>query len=463
MAAAALTPLAGTVRVPGAGDAVHKEECLLCFDTPESEGGLYVCLNQFVAFSRKYVELYHATTGRSVFLHTRTSKHLVEKPAEQPPAKKPTKMAIGVEGGFDIGGSQYEYTHEHTIVVLPSFDSFPLDAEGIPDQILLAATGVITAVAAARAEDITQWEEERKVTKHADTLIQLDNGVKVPPSGWKCAHCELTDNLWMNLTDGTIVCGRRNYDGSGGNNHGADYYEQTRYPLAVKLGTITPEGADVFSYDEGDMVVDPKLSQHLEHFGISMASMRKTVATMAEMEIEMNANLKLEFDAIQEAGSKLEPLYGPGYTGLRNLGNTCYLNSVMQVLFSLPEVQDAYTGKAQQSLFSKVSADAHGNFSIQMAKLGTGLLSGDNSQRPPEVPADSEAVGDVEQVGITPKMFKTVAGRGHAEFSTPGQQVWNTLLPNLKRRCFLPSDTYSLTTSHRVCRTRWSSSNMFWT
>ena len=65
------------------------------------------------------------------------------------------------------------------------------------------------------------------------------------------------------------------YTGSGGNNHAVDYYEQTKYPLAVKLGTITPDGADVYSYDEDDMVEDPKLSLHLAHFGIDITSMTK--------------------------------------------------------------------------------------------------------------------------------------------------------------------------------------------
>lgn len=31
--------------------------------------------------------------------------------------------------------------------------------------------------------------------------------------------------------------------GSGGNNHAVEQYECTRYPLAVKLGTITADGA----------------------------------------------------------------------------------------------------------------------------------------------------------------------------------------------------------------------------
>ena len=41
------------------------------------------------------------------------------------------------------------------------------------------------------------------------------------------------------------------------------HFEATgsKYPLVVKLGTITPSGADVFSYapDENDMVTDAKL------------------------------------------------------------------------------------------------------------------------------------------------------------------------------------------------------------
>ncbi len=55
-----------------------------------------------------------------------------------------------------------------------------------------------------------------------------------------------------------IRSGRRNWDGSGGTGAALCHYEQTgaKYPLAVKLGTITPHGADVYSYasDEDCMV-----------------------------------------------------------------------------------------------------------------------------------------------------------------------------------------------------------------
>jgi ubiquitin carboxyl-terminal hydrolase 5/13 len=52
------------------------------------------------------------------------------------------------------------------------------------------------------------------------------------------------------------------------------------YPLAVKLGTIAKDGkADVFSYDEDDMVEDPNLIAHLAHFGINIAQMEKVVTS----------------------------------------------------------------------------------------------------------------------------------------------------------------------------------------
>ena len=143
-----------------------------------------------------------------------------------------------------------------------------------------AIKGILSAPTASKAEAIVAWDgEKRVVSRHAENLSQLDNGVKIPPSGWKCKKCDLTTNLWLNLTDGSILCGRRYFDGSGGNNHAVEHYEKRRYPLAVKLGTITPAGGDVYSYAEDEMVIDPKLDKHLRHFGINIASMTKVRVT----------------------------------------------------------------------------------------------------------------------------------------------------------------------------------------
>lgn len=65
----------------------------------------------------------------------------------------------------------------------------------------------------------------------------------------KCNSCDLSNNLWLCLHCGTLSCGRKNYDESGGNGHGIEHYNSTKHSLVVKLGTITPEGgASVHCY-----------------------------------------------------------------------------------------------------------------------------------------------------------------------------------------------------------------------
>eukprot|EP00124_Ichthyophonus_hoferi_P005737 Ihof_evm1s928 gene=Ihof_evmTU1s928 len=264
------------------------------------------------------------------------------------------------------------------------------------------------------------YQNHNQVSKHASNLVQLDNDVKIPPSGHKCSRCALTENLWLVLTDGTIVCGRKNYDGSGGNNHGVEYYNETKYPLAVKLGTISPEGADVYSYDEDDMVEDPNLAAHLAHFGIDIMSMEKTEKTIAQLELEQN--LKHEWDSIQESGKILVPMYGPGYTGMQNLGNSCYMASVLQICFALPPFVAAYYEARPFLLLSNWGKrDAADNFHVQMSKIADGLLSGLYSSHP-NTNEKFPLMAIPEDAGIKPSMFKALIGRGHAEFSTNKQQ-----------------------------------------
>ena len=134
-------------------------------------------------------------------------------------------------------------------------------------------------------------------------------------SNVKCAICDLRSGLWLNLTDGFVGCGRKNYDGSGGNNHAIDHFKETGFGVCVKLGTITPDGkASVHCYKCDDEVVDPELAAHLAMFSIDVESQVKTEKSIAEMELQ--ANLALTLSKVLEEGKTLIPAFGAGHTGL---------------------------------------------------------------------------------------------------------------------------------------------------
>ena len=88
----------------------------------------------------------------------------------------------------------------------------------------------------------------------------------------------------------------------------------------MKLGTIEPDGsADIYCYACNDARIDPFLSDHLKNFGINVTQQTKTEKSMTELQVEQN--LKFDFAMTGEDGKDLEPLFGPGLTGLANLGN----------------------------------------------------------------------------------------------------------------------------------------------
>ena len=81
-----------------------------------------------------------------------------------------------------------------------------------------------------------------------------------------------------------------------------------------------------------------------------MASQTKTEKSIAEMNLEANLNLTLS--KVLEEGKVLVPVFGPGLTGMENLGNSCYMNSVVQVFFNIPEIREYYLRDAEAHLNS---------------------------------------------------------------------------------------------------------------
>ena len=302
-----------------------------------------------------------------------------------------------------------------------------LSDKSIPSSIVDICQGIIDSRGVtAQLKQNSSWDGEvaKVVTKHADNLVQLHNGKRISndPATWKCEKSGDTKNLWLNLSTGYIGGGRKNWDGSGGSGAALEHYKDTgcKYPLSVKLGTITKNGADVYSYDpdEDDLVIDPKLAEHLSHWGINVMKLTKTDKSMSELDIELN--MHYDWNKIIDDGCEKTRISGAGFVGLKNIGSSCYLNAVVQVLCSLPELINRYVDSAHVIIASDASSDVASDFMVQMSKLACAVVT-DEYAIPPDVlldPFDSL----LEKFSVAPRMFKSVVSRGNEEFSSGRQQ-----------------------------------------
>ncbi|KAI9681122.1 MAG: hypothetical protein M1817_002404 [Caeruleum heppii] len=239
--------------------------------------------------------------------------------------------------------------------------------------------------------------------------------------------CDLKENLWLCLQCGNLGCGRAQFGGVGGNSHGLAHTESSHHSVAVKLGSLTPEGtADVYCYACNEERIDPDLNAHLKHWGISIADQEKTEKSLTELQIEQN--LRWEFSMTTEDGKELKPLFGPGLTGLKNLGNSCYLSSILQCLFSLPVFSQRFYHPGAEPPSSSNPAE---DLETQLRKMADGLLSGRYSLPDTDVIATEHSSEIPHQKGLAPAMLKHLIGRGHEEFSTMRQQDAFELLLHL--------------------------------
>ena len=423
------------LKVPTVHDKVYNDECVLTFDSPFSDNGLYVNIITWQGFGEEVLQ-YDISKGGRVYLHQKWTQVLKQE-EESDNNNGPSKLAIGIPGGF-ITESKYDIIKEHSVVVIDQNNNLirlPFPNPDLPEFLSTVINGIIEHNGMKSKMQENQWDadQDKVVSKYAENLVQLDNGKKISndPNTWKCELRGDSENLWLNLSTGYIGGGRKNWDGTGGSGGALQHYIDTgkQYPLCVKLGTITPNGADVWSYsgDEDNLVIDPHLGKHLAHWGIDIMKLDKTDKSLGEMEVDLN--MKYDWSRIIEDGENLQLRSGPGSVGLRNIGSSCYMNSVLQVMATMPEVKNRYFDKAAE-IMASAPTDPTSDFACQFSKVVRAL----NSSRYVPPLKDPSAMVSIEngensidestfeKYVVAPRMFKHLVGKGHAEFSGGRQQ-----------------------------------------
>lgn len=250
-------------------------ECRLLIDKND-ECGIDICLTTFEGFCSKngHAQAYCQNSGNNIFIRYKTIE--IEEQNETRKPQKVTKLAIGMEGGIDFSQKKKE--------VFLSCYCHACNTPQPIDSISHIAEEIKMRESAYKKTETAAWEQTIVPCEHTRSLDQNQAQRVASANLAKCGLCELNQNLWICLHCGHLGCGRKYFDGTGGNGHAVDHFKTTGHAVAVKTGTISAEGnASIFCYHCDDDVKDEALREHLKTLGIEVNEMQKTEKTMAEI------------------------------------------------------------------------------------------------------------------------------------------------------------------------------------
>lgn len=380
---------------------------------------------------------------------------------------------------------------------IPTFERIPYPSDDLPSYLSVVVDAIISHQGMNQQLEVSSWEaqEERPVSKYAKDLPQVldyqdnliesstqdlvnftleevpqpDGTIKMKrlipmnPVHWRDDDLPITtntssfatqealsnSNLWLNLSTGHIGGGRKNWDGSGGSGTALEHYKATgcRYPLVVKLGTINEFSAEVWSYasDEDCLVEVPNLDKYLSYWGIDRKKLVKTSRNLVEMEVEKN--MKYDWSRICGEIPSLNNETAPpqyihdkkGYRGLKNMGATCYMNAILQFLFSIKSFQERYNDNYYHIINSLSSPGIGFNFIAQLSKLFAAIHSDKYVDQYNKL-AEKVGINGEDPVDCrfpAPRLLKAIIAKTNTEFAKPGQQdsseFFTTLLEVLQK------------------------------
>ncbi len=225
-----ITPHASKCRVATAHDTVLNSECAYTFHNPyTTPSGILVNLNTFIGTIDSMA--FGGSTGtnnnndeEALFVRIMKTRIAKEKNEEEDVAMsdgnkdsngeetsgleaKVTKLGMGVEGGFTSPDEDFETISKYSVVLLKNSNSATGGGGGggvsiveemeftdatkndFPMNVTASVESIIHHAGTAVQQDLKAWEldDEKVVSKYADSIEFVDNGVKISPnpSEWK--------------------------------------------------------------------------------------------------------------------------------------------------------------------------------------------------------------------------------------------------------------------------------------